>query len=166
MCLRIKKGNIMKELTKAEEQVMQLLWKLRKGFVKDVIAEMPEPKPAYNTVSTIIRILETKGFVSHKAYGNTYEYFPTVTKKEYTKNFMKGFVKNYFENSYQQMVSFFAKENELTLTQLDELKEFMEKEIRNRSFDSAQDDNEEKSFDSAQNDTTQKRNKQRKGKKK
>jgi BlaI family penicillinase repressor len=98
--------------------------------VKDVIEELPEPKPAYNTVSTIIRILEKKGFVDHKAYGNTYEYFPTVTKKEYTKDFMKGFVKNYFGNSYKQMVSFFAKENELTLSQLEEIKELMEKQIQ------------------------------------
>ena len=72
----------MKELTKAEEQIMQILWKLEKGFVKDIVDAMPEPKPAYNTVSTIVRILEKKGFVDHNAYGKTFEYFPIVSKKE------------------------------------------------------------------------------------
>ena len=87
----------MKELTKAEEQVMQILWNLQQGFVKDIIQKFPDPKPAVTTVSTIIRILEKKEFVSHKAYGNSYMYYPTVTKKEYTKTFMSNFVKNYFD---------------------------------------------------------------------
>ena len=72
----------MKELTKAEEQVMQILWKIEKGFVKDIIDSMPKPKPAYNTVSTIVRILEKKGFVGHNAYGKTHEYYPLVSKKD------------------------------------------------------------------------------------
>jgi predicted transcriptional regulator len=122
----------MKELTKAEEQVMQILWKLRKGFVKDIISELPEPKPAYNTVSTITRILEKKGFVDHKQYGNTHEYFPTITKKDYTKGFLKGFVKNYFENSYQQMVSFFAKENNLNLNDLEDIKQLIDSQIKTK----------------------------------
>jgi len=105
----LKKTIKMKELTRAEEQVMQILWKLKKGFVKKVIDEMAEPKPAYNTVSTIIRILEKKGFVGYKAYGKTHEYFPLVEKDDYSKYFLKNFVSNYFEGSIQSMVSFFCK---------------------------------------------------------
>ena len=122
----------MKELTKAEEQVMHILWKLRKAFVKDVMAELPEPKPAYNTVSTIIRILEKKGFVEHKAYGNTHEYSPSVTKKDYTKGFLKGFVKNYFENSYQEMVSFFTKENNLKINELEDIKILIDNQLKTK----------------------------------
>ena len=83
----------MKELTKAEEQVMQLLWKKEKAFVKDLVEQMTDPKPAYNTVSTIVRILEKKGFVDHNAYGKTHEYFPLISRKEYTRSFMKNFMK-------------------------------------------------------------------------
>ena len=116
----------MKELTKAEEQIMQILWKIEKGFVNDVLAKIPEPKPAYNTVSTIVRILQKKGFVGYKAYGKTHEYFPIITKKEYTKGFLKGFVSNYFENSYQAMASFFTKENNLSLKEMEEIRKLME----------------------------------------
>ena len=125
----------MTELTKAEEQVMQVLWNLEKAFVKDVIEELPNPKPAYNTISTIIRILEKKGVVSHEAYGNSHRYYPLITKKEYTKSFMKGFVKNYFSNSYRQMVSFFAKENDLSLLELEEVKKMVEAQIENIAND-------------------------------
>ena len=120
----------MKELTKAEEQVMQILWNLQEGFVKDIIQKFPDPKPAVTTVSTIIRILEKKEFVSHKAYGNSYMYYPTVTKKEYTKTFMSNFVKNYFEDSYSRLVSFFAKEGEITLQEIDELKSMLDSEVK------------------------------------
>ena len=119
----------MKELTKAEEQVMQNLWKLEKGFVKDVVELFDDPKPAYNTVSTIIRILEKKEFVSYKAYGNTYEYFPIVSKEEYTQKTMKKFVGNYFGNSFQNMFSYFSKNDNLSLKELEELKAIIEKEI-------------------------------------
>lgn len=125
-----------KELTKAEEQVMQILWDLERGFVKDIIEKIPEPKPAYNTVSTIVRILEKKGFVDHKAYGKTHEYFPLITKNEYTKGFMKSFVKNYFSNSFEKMVSFFAKEENLSIHELEELKKLMEKEINQQKSNS------------------------------
>ncbi len=111
----------MKELTRAEEQIMQILWKLEKGFVKDIIDGMPEPKPAYNTVSTIVRILEKKEFVGHNAYGKTHEYFPLISKKDYTGKFLKGFIKNYFGNSYRQMVSFFAKEENLTIEEMESI---------------------------------------------
>lgn len=122
----------MKQLTKAEEEVMQLLWKQKRAFVRNLIAEMPEPKPAYNTVSTVIRVLEKKGFVGHQAYGKTHEYFPLVSKKEYTRKFMKKFMSNYFSGSFREMVSFFAKEDNLSLSDLEilmkEIKEDLKKE--------------------------------------
>lgn len=122
----------MKELTRAEEQLMQILWKIKKGFIKDLIDKIPEPKPAYNTVSTFVRILEKKGFVGHTAYGKTHEYYPLISKKDYTKLFMKGLIKNYFSNSFQEMVSFFAKENKMSISELDklmqEVKQDLEKE--------------------------------------
>ncbi|MBA4057816.1 MAG: transcriptional regulator [Marivirga sp.] len=113
----------MKELTKAEDQVMQILWALQKGFVKDIIEEMPNPKPAYNTVSTIIRILETKGFVDHKAYGKTHEYFPIISKERYTKFYLNNLLKGYFGGSFQNLVSFFAKENKMDTNDLEKLLE-------------------------------------------
>jgi BlaI family penicillinase repressor len=113
----------LKELTRAEDQVMQLLWKLNKAFVKDIIEQMPDPKPAYNTVSTIIRILETKGFVGHKAYGKTHEYFPLITKERYTKFYLNNLIKGYFDGSFPNLVSFFAKENKLDLREVEKLLE-------------------------------------------
>jgi BlaI family penicillinase repressor len=111
----------MKELTNAEEQIMHILWKLKKGFVNDIIEQMPDPKPAYNTVSTIIRILETKGVVDHKAYGKTHEYFPLISKEEYTQGFLSGFVKNYFSNSYKNLVSSFSKNDQLSTKDVEEI---------------------------------------------
>ena len=112
---------MIKELTKAEEQVMQLLWKLEKAFVNDILDKTPDPKPAYNTVSTIIRILEKKGFVGHDAFGKTHRYFPLISKRDYTKTYLKNFLSNYFGNSFQEMVSFFAKEDNMSLSELEEL---------------------------------------------
>ncbi len=122
----------MKELTKAEEQVMQILWKLKKGFVKDLIKQFKSPKPAYNTVSTIVRILEKKGFVWHKAYGKTHEYYPKISKKEYAKSFFNKFLNNYFSNSFQQMVSFFSENNELSVEEIEEIKQLLEKQINDK----------------------------------
>lgn len=119
----------MKELTKAEEQIMQILWEIEKGFVNDILDKLPLPKPAYNTVSTIVRILERKGFVGYKAYGKTHEYYPLVSKREYTKSYFKGFMNNYFGNSYQALASFFTKENKLSIEELEEIKAMMEDEI-------------------------------------
>ena len=119
----------MKELTRAEEQLMQILWKIKKGFIKDLIDRIPEPKPAYNTVSTFIRIMERKGFVGHTAYGKTHEYFPLISKKEYTKLYMKGFIKNYFSNSLQEMVSFFAKEDKMSITEIEKLLQDVKKDL-------------------------------------
>lgn len=120
----------MKELTKAEEQIMQLLWEQEKAFVKDIVEQMPNPKPAYNTVSTIIRILEKKGFVGYTAYGKTHEYYPLVSRKEYTRTFMKNFMRNYFSGSFQEMVSFFAKEDKMSLSDLDELVEDVKRDLK------------------------------------
>jgi BlaI family penicillinase repressor len=120
----------MKKLTKAEEQIMQILWELEKGFVKDIIKHLPKPKPAYNTVSTIIRILEKKGFVSHQAYGNTYQYFPVINKEEYTKAYLKSIVKNYFSDSFKEMVSFFTTEENISIEELEELRKMINEEIK------------------------------------
>ena len=119
----------MKELTKAEEQLMQILWSLKKAFINDILDELPDPKPAYNTVSTIIRILEKKGFVDHIAYGKSHEYYPLVSKKEYTKTYFGHFMKNYFSNSYKEMVSFFTADNNLDIAELEKLKQAMAEEI-------------------------------------
>lgn len=124
----------MKELTKAEEQIMQLLWNQEKAFVKDIVEKMPDPKPAYNTVSTIIRILERKGFVGHNAYGKTHEYFPLVSRKEYTRSYMKNFMRNYFSGSFQEMVSFFAKEDNMSLSDLDEMMEDVKRDLENENL--------------------------------
>jgi len=120
----------MKELTKAEEQIMQLLWEQEKGFVKDIIEQIPEPKPAYNTVSTIIRILEKKGFVGHNAYGKTHEYFPLISRKDYTRTYMRNFMRNYFSGSFQEMVSFFANDDKMSLSDLDELVEDVKRDLQ------------------------------------
>jgi predicted transcriptional regulator len=119
----------MKELTKAEEQIMQILWKIDKGFINDILEKLPYPKPAYNTISTIVRILEKKGFVDHKAYGKSHEYFPLISKKEYTRTYFGHFMKNYFGNSYREMVSFFTSESNLDIAELEELKQAMAEEI-------------------------------------
>ena len=118
----------MKELTKAEEEIMQVLWDLDSAFVKEILTKLPEPKPAYNTVSTIVRILQQKGFVGHDKHGKSHKYHPLITKDAYTKSFMKGFVKRYFNGSYQQMVSFFTKEDNLSLNQLEQLLQELKKE--------------------------------------
>ena len=112
----------MKELTRAEEQIMQILWKLEKGYVNDILDKLPDPKPAYNTVSTIVRILEKKGFVGHEAFGKTYRYYPLVNKREYTRNFLRRVIKNYFGNSYKEAVSFLAREENISLEELEEIR--------------------------------------------
>jgi predicted transcriptional regulator len=119
----------MKELTKAEEQIMQILWQLEEAFVNDIVDKMPEPKPAYNTVSTIVRILEKKGFVDHKAYGKTHQYFPLMSKTDYTKSFMKNVMGSYFGNSFREMVSFFAKHDNMSVNEIETLMEDVKKEL-------------------------------------
>ncbi len=111
----------MKILTKAEDQIMQILWKIKKGVVKDVIVKLPEPRPAYNTVSTITRILVKKGFVSYKAYGKTHEYFPIIEKDAYREFYLQNFLSKYFGGSFSNLVSFFAKENEMNAGELEKM---------------------------------------------
>ena len=118
----------MKELTKAEEQVMQVMWKIKKGFINDILEHFPKPKPAYNTVSTIVRILEKKGFIAYKAFGRTHEYYAAIPKEKYKKELMGGLLKNYFDNSLTQMVSFFAKDKSLTVNEIDEIISLIESE--------------------------------------
>jgi BlaI family transcriptional regulator, penicillinase repressor len=114
---------IVMQLTKAEEQVMQILWQLDEGLVKDIREQFSDPKPARNTVSTVIRILEKKGFVGHKTFGNVYVYHPLVKKEEYSRTQLFGLMKDYFNNSFPAMASFFAKEKDLSLNELEELLE-------------------------------------------
>jgi len=116
-----------KELTRAEEQLMQVLWQLEKGFVKDVMEQLPEPKPAYNTVSTIIRILETKGFVGHTAFGKSHEYYPIISKGEYQNFATDKLMSGYFDNSVKHMFSYFVKKEKIDLKEADEIMKLIEK---------------------------------------
>jgi len=122
----------MKTLTKAEEQIMQVLWELDQAFVKEIIEELPDPKPAYNTVSTIVRILESKGFIDHEAFGKTYRYFPKISKAVYTKFSLKRLVTDYFDCSYKEMVSFFTNDKSMSLSELEEIQALIQKEIEKK----------------------------------
>jgi len=117
------------QLTKAEEQVMQILWDMEEGLVKDIRDRFSDPKPARNTVSTVVRILEKKGFVGHKSYGNVHLYFPLVTKSEYSRGQLFGLLEGYFDNSFPAMASFFAREKDLTIADLEELLSETKKEL-------------------------------------
>ena len=118
----------MDELTKTEERVMLILWRLKKGFVKDIIEELPdEPKPPYNTISSVVRLLEKKGYVGFKAYGKTYEYFPVISKAQYRKAFFKKLVSGYFDNSLENLLSFMVKEEKLTEKDINKIKEIINK---------------------------------------
>lgn len=118
-----------KELTRAEEQVMQVIWKIEKGFVNEILEYFPDPKPAYNTVSTIVRILEKKGFVDHIAYGKAHQYFALVNKKDYMRRYFNGFMHNYFGDSYKALASFLTSDKNISIQELEEMKKLMEKEI-------------------------------------
>jgi len=115
----------MKELTKLEEEIMQVMWKIGKGFANEIMAAIPEPKPAYNTVLTMVRILEKKGFIGYDAYGKAHQYYPLISKEEYSKQILTGVVKNYFNNSFRNLVSAFADGKNLTLKDLEELKKMI-----------------------------------------
>ncbi len=117
----------MEKLTNKEEEIMRALWKLEKAFVKEVLPELTGSGLHYNTVSTIIRKLEEKGFVSHNAFGNTHQYYPAVSKEEYKKKLMSLTTKRYFDNSYKNLVSFFAKEEKISAAELREILEIIEK---------------------------------------
>lgn len=119
----------MKQLTNAEEDIMHILWKLKKANVKAILAELPEPKPAYNTVSTIVRILENKGFVDYEKEGKGHIYFPLLQKQDYSNQSINSLVDNYFQGSFKNMVSFFMKKNDISLNELESvLKDINKKE--------------------------------------
>ena len=109
------------KLAKREEQIMQAFWELGKAFIRDVIPHLPNPKPHYNSVATIVKILEEKGFLDHEVVGNMYQYFPLISKEAYQKHALKDIVSQYFDNSYPRMLAFFAKEQELSEAELDEI---------------------------------------------
>lgn len=117
------------ELTHAEEEVMQILWMLNKGFVNDLLEHYPEPRPAYNTISTVIRILEKKGFVGHKAFGKTHQYFPKISKEGYSRQLMGTVVKGYFDNSYRKLVSFFTGGEQLTMKEMEDIRKIIDEQI-------------------------------------
>ncbi|NHF58467.1 BlaI/MecI/CopY family transcriptional regulator [Flavobacteriaceae bacterium TP-CH-4] len=128
----------MKQLTKAEEEVMQVLWQLQKCNVAAIIDQLPEPKPAYNTISTIVRILESKGFVNHEKEGKGHIYFPLVKKSDYSNQSITKLVDGYFQGSFKSMVSFFMKENEVSLSELESIL----KDIKKSSDDVGEDPKE------------------------
>jgi predicted transcriptional regulator len=130
MSTRKSKNDFPSPLTRAEEEVMQILWEIEKGMVNDLLVKFPAPKPAYNTVSTVIRILEQKGFVGHKAYGRTHEYFPVISKSDYTKSYFRNFVTNYFGNSYKSLASFFTTEARLSMKELGDIQKIIHKEMK------------------------------------
>lgn len=113
----------MQKLAKREEQIMQAFWHLGKAFIKEIIAELPDPKPHYNSVATMVRILEDKGFLAHETFGNTFRYYPVVSKEQYQNHAFDDIVRQYFNNSYPRMLAYFAKEQKISS---DELKEILE----------------------------------------
>jgi len=119
---------MIKQLTKAEEDIMQILWQLQKANVKAIIAKFPNPKPAYNTVSTIVRILENKGFVDYEKQGKGHIYYPIVQQHEYSNQSINKLVDNYFQGSFKSMVSFFMKKNDISLNELESVLKEINKE--------------------------------------
>ncbi len=119
-------------LTKAEEKIMKLLWKLEKGFIKDIIAQMPDPKPPYNSVSTIVRVLVKKEIIGFNKYGGTYEYYPLISKEDYRKSQMGSLVKGYFNNSFSQVVNFFSENKNLKIEEVNEVIKMLEELKKNK----------------------------------
>lgn len=111
----------MQKLAKREEEIMQACWHLGKAFIKEIIAELPDPKPHYNSVATMVRILEEKGFLGHEALGNTFQYYPIVSKEQYQNHAFDDIVKKYFNNSYPRMLAYFAREQKISKEELNEI---------------------------------------------
>jgi BlaI family penicillinase repressor len=122
----------MKEITKAQEDLLKALWQIKEGAVSDILENLPDPKPAYNTVATVIKVLEKKGYVSHKTFGKTHVYFAVVSQKEYAQYVLKDTFRGLFNSSLNQLVSTFVKSKEISLAELEELREMVEKEISNK----------------------------------
>ena len=123
----------MKEITKAQEEILKALWRIKEGAVSDILDAIAKPKPAYNTVATVIKVLENKEYVTHKTFGKTNVYYPLVSEKDYAKHILKDTAKGFFNSSLNQMVSFFVKNKDLSVNELEELKQLIEKEINNKT---------------------------------
>jgi len=123
----------MKEITKAQEDLLKALWEIREGAVSDILEGLPDPKPAYNTVATVIKVLEKKGYVTHKTFGKTNVYFAVISKKDYAQHVLKDTFKGLFNGSLNQLVSSFVNSRDISLHELEELKNIIEKEIRNKN---------------------------------
>lgn len=117
-------------LTKAEEEIMKILWDMRQGIVRDIRNRFDDPKPARNTVSTVVRVLEKKGYVGHKAFGNVHLYYPLISKAEFSKSQLFGLIENYFDNSFPALASFFAREKDLSVKDLEGILEDTKKELK------------------------------------
>lgn len=128
----------MKELTKAEEQVMQYLWMLGKAYLKDIVEQYPEPKPAYTTVSTVVNVLVKKGFIDFDSHGKVREYRPAITKSTYSKHSFRGFFSKFFDNSAKRFASFFTQENELSIEELEEIRQLIDQQINKQRRDGNQ----------------------------
>ena len=122
----------MQEITKAQEDILKALWRIKEGAVSDIVEAITDPKPAYNTVATVIKVLEKKGYVSHKKFGKTFVYFPLVSKMDYGKHVVSSTLKGIYNNSFNQMFSHFVKNKEVSLSELEELKKMIDQEINNQ----------------------------------
>lgn len=118
----------MEELTRTEERIMQVIWDLKKVLVKDIIDKLPDPKPPYNTISSVVRLLEKKKYLGHKAYGKTYEYFPLISKAQYRKMSFKKLLSNYFGGSAESLLSYMVKEEELSKEEISKIREIIDKQ--------------------------------------
>ncbi|TAF32669.1 MAG: BlaI/MecI/CopY family transcriptional regulator [Cytophagales bacterium] len=126
----------MKRLTKAEEEIMQILWALDEAYVRDLIEQIPAPKPAYTTVSTVIRVLETKGFVAHKTLGNTHLYYPLISKDDYARQSVKGLLSDYFGGSFAKLASFFAEDTDVDMKDLEKMLKVIDDKLSTDKSDS------------------------------
>jgi len=122
----------MKEITKAQEDLLKALWQIKEGAVSDILDNLSDPRPAYNTVATVVKVLEKKGYVSHKTYGKTHVYFPVISQKDYAQHILKDTFRGLFNSSVNQLVSSFVKSKEISIAELEELKEIVEKEIHSK----------------------------------
>ena len=123
----------MKELTKAEEQLMQYLWNLKKAYLKDIVEQYPEPAPAYTTISTVVNVLVKKGFIGFETHGKSREYFPQLTKEKYTRQSMNGLMSSLFDNSAKKFASYFASQDNLSVEELQEIRKLIDEQIDQRT---------------------------------
>jgi len=120
------------QLSKSEEELMNIIWKQQKAFLKDLLDAYPEPKPAITTIATLLKRMTDKGFIAYKSYGRSREYYPTVKKKDYFSKHVNGLIKNFFNDSASQFASFFTQETDLSKTELEDLKKLIDKELEKK----------------------------------